>query len=319
MRNTSRLLGLLIGLLFVGQPALAQAPLAPLPKPEPSKFLRLLRNDQKEPIALQTTITRYVPAKGEGGVVVDLIGVVHIGDRDYYEKLNKHFEQYDVLLYELVAPKGMEVPKRGQKSDNPLALLQQLAKSVLDLEGQMDHIDYTKKNFVHADLSPEEMAKIMRERGDDEVTLMLSITADLLRQYNLQRREMPDKPAPVVDLEDDFLTLLLDPRGPAKLKIMLAQQFETLDSPDGGLGQTINTILISDRNQAAMKVFQKELAQGKKKIGIFYGAAHMPDFEKRLRADWGLKKDSEQWLTAWDLRRNRSALEGVLRILDQLP
>ena len=72
--------------------------------------------------------------------------------------------------------------------------------------------------------------------------------------------------------------------------------------PEGSLGPTITRILVADRNQAALKVFQKELAQGKKKIGILYGAAHMPDFEKRLREDFGLKRAGEQWLTAWDLR-----------------
>jgi hypothetical protein len=50
-----------------------------------------------------------------------------------------------------------------------------------------------------------------------------------------------------------------------------------------------------------MKVFQKELAKGKKKIAIFYGAGHMPDFEKRLRLDFGMEKKSVQWLEAWDL------------------
>ena len=28
---------------------------------------------------------------------------MHIGDKAYYDNLNKEFEQYDVLLYELVA------------------------------------------------------------------------------------------------------------------------------------------------------------------------------------------------------------------------
>ncbi len=82
---------------------------------------------------------------------------------------------------------------------------------------------------------------------------------------------------------------------------MLAQQLASVESPAGSLGPTLNNILIADRNEAAMKVFQKELAQGKKKIAIFYGAGHMPDFEKRLRLDFGLEKKSVQWLEAWDL------------------
>ena len=56
-----------------------------------------------------------------------------------------------------------------------------------------------------------------------------------------------------------------------------------------------------DRNAAALKVLQKQLAAGKKRIGIFYGAAHLPDLEKHLVEDFGLARGSQQWLTAWDL------------------
>jgi hypothetical protein len=301
LHRLSVLLCALASLLLVN-PLTADAPA--LKKVEPTKFIRVTRDDKDQPLALETSITRYVPANG-AGVTVDLVGVVHVGDRAYYDKLNKHMEQYDVLLYELVAPQGTRIPKGGRReTDNPLALLQQVMKTVLALESQTDRIDYTAKNFVHADLSPEEMAEAVRNRGDDGFTLALSIAADFMRMSNLQQQKQAKHP-PRAEPEFDPLELLLDPSGPVKLKRMMAQQMEDMGSADAGLGQTLNTILIADRNKAAMQVFQKELAKGKKKIGIFYGAAHMPDFEKRLREDFGLKKDSEQWLPAWDLRLRR--------------
>jgi hypothetical protein len=284
-------------------------------KPVPSKFLRVKRDAKGQPVALETAVVRYVPASGEGELVVDLISAVHVGDRSYYQKLNEQFEGYDVLLYELVAPQGTRVPRGGKRdSDHPLALIMQITKMVLELESQTERVDYTRKNFVHADLSPREMAEAIRNRGEDGLTLFLSITADVLRQQNLQELKRQKNP-PREEPDLDPLSLLLDPDGPVKVKRLLAQQLEALESPEGGLGNTIHTILVTDRNQAAMKVFQKELAKGKKKIGIFYGAAHMPDFEKRLREDFGLKRDSDQWLTAWDLRAQRKNLEDVLRRL----
>ena len=67
-----------------------------------------------------------------------------------------------------------------------------------------------------------------------------------------------------------------------------------------------------------MRVFQKQLAGGKKRIAIFYGAAHMPDFEQRLTKDFGLKRKSTGWHTAWDLRKtDDSAIEGVMKVLLQ--
>jgi hypothetical protein len=278
-------------------------------KATPTQFIRIHHDDKKQPLALETAIVRYAPAGGKGDLEVDLVGAVHIGDKEYYKKLNKQFQQYDVVLYELVAQPGTVIPKGGRKKDDPLSLIMQVVKMVLDLELQTERIDYTKKNFVHADLSPEQMAEAIQKRGDDPVTLILGFTADMLRQMNVREQEANSQPqpkapaanAPGSDLDLDFLSLILDQDGPKKLKRMLAKQLAGGESPTAGLGSTLNNILIVDRNEAAMKVFQKELVKGKKKIAIFYGAGHMPDFEKRLRLDFGLEKKSVQWLEAWDL------------------
>src|SRR5262249_51520473 len=60
-----------------------------------SPFLRIQRTARNQPVALETATVRYVPASGEGGLTVDLVGVVHIGDRAYYRNLNKQLAQYD--------------------------------------------------------------------------------------------------------------------------------------------------------------------------------------------------------------------------------
>jgi hypothetical protein len=290
--------------------------LADSPKPlvkiiPASKFLRITQDAKKQPLALETSIVRYRPAGNEGDLTVDLVSVVHIGERAYYRKLNKLFEDYDVVLYELVAPKGTRIPKGGRKAtENPLAMIQKLATLVLDLDLQTEQIDYTRDNLLHADLSPTEMAEAIRKRGDDSLTLFLSIAADILRQQNLeatrpQRAAAKDEPL-------DLLSLLTDAAAPSKLKRLLAEQLAAIESLEGPLGRTVSTILISDRNQAALKVFQKELAKGRKKIAIFYGAGHMPDFEKRLRADFGLRPVATQWLTAWDLRLRERGVEDML-------
>ena len=115
-----RIIKALLVLLFLA-PTLAAAE----PNPE-SSFLRIQRDESREPVALQTVIAKYVPASGAKGVEIDLVAVVHIGEKAYYERLNKEFEKYDTVLYELVAPEGIKPPKSGeQKSDSPLARLQQ--------------------------------------------------------------------------------------------------------------------------------------------------------------------------------------------------
>jgi hypothetical protein len=261
-------------------------------KPE-TRFLRIVREDG-QPVALETAIAHYVSGEGEKGVQVDLVAVVHIGDKGYYRKLNKQFEQYDAVLYELVAPEGTKVPKGGKKdSDNPLAKMQQIMKMALRLEHQLEQVDYTKKNFIHADLSPEGMKKAMAERGDDQMTVMLGVVADMMRKKNMQEQKPQVVQVPNLELADIL--------NPTKIKRVMAQQFENMDDPNGGLGKTINQILVEDRNKACLKVFQQQVTGGKKKIAIFYGAAHMPDFDKRLKEDFGLRRMGEEWLQAWSL------------------
>jgi hypothetical protein len=241
-------------------------------------------------------VAKYVPAGSERGVEIDLAAVVHIGERTYYEQLNKEFEKYDAVLYELVAPEGNKPPKGGEKkSDNPIAMLQQGMKLFLRLQHQLEVIDYQRANFIHADLSPEGMKKAMKKRGDDEITIVLGVIADFLRKKNLNA-DKREPQAPDINLTD-----LLNP---TKFKRMMAEQFEDTGG-DADLGGTINKLLVEDRNKACIKVLQQQLTAGKKKIAIFYGAAHMPDFDKRLKEDFGMKRTEGEWITAWNLADDR--------------
>lgn len=290
----------------------------------PTKFLRIKRDDANKPQSMQTAITRFRPSQGD--LVVDLIGVVHIGESNYYKQLNDQFEKYDAVLYELVAPRGTRIPKGGKRKaqgmDSPLDLvswMQSQAQTSLGLESQLKLIDYQKSNLVHADLSPKEMGEKMSERGDTPLTVGLSALTEMMRQQNKQLQSQKNNPEPM------SASSLLDALGnPSKMKLMMAQQFAQTGVMDTGLGSTLNQMLITDRNEAAMKVLQKQIANGQRKIAIFYGAAHMPDFEKRLAKDFGLKKTKQVWLDAWDLTQSNappksdSASSLLLDLLNEL-
>ena len=79
----------------------------------------------------------------------------------------------------------------------------------------------------------------------------------------------------------------------------------------------------SDEEAIAVQRATPPDRSGKKRIGIFYGAGHLADMEKRLAADFGLKRDREQWVEAWDLRKaegekkpgKKGVLEAVLEAL----
>ena len=287
-----------------------------------TRFIRLQRDASGSPVALQTSITRYQDKTGK--TLVDLVGAVHIGEADYYKRLNQQFTQYDVVLYELVAPEGTRIPQGGRTdSSNPLSWLQASMKNMLGLESQLELIDYQSKNLKHADLSPKQMATRMAERGDTPITVGLSAVADILRQQNLAQRQAASETdsAPVASLPE-----LMDLLGqPLELKKMLAAQFTDSGDLSNKLGATLNQLLIVDRNQAAVQVLEESIRDGKQKIAIFYGAAHLPDFEQRLTKKLALKKTDHIWVDAWDLttapRSNQlsdpaSALLKLMELID---
>jgi len=84
---------------------------AEIEKKSESLYLRVKRGENNQPVALQTAIVRYKgkPNTKYAGRVVDLVGVVHIGQKEYYQDLNKRLSKYDSVLYELVAPDGTRI------------------------------------------------------------------------------------------------------------------------------------------------------------------------------------------------------------------
>ena len=108
------------------------------------------------------------------GVQVDLVGAIHIGDRAYYQKLNKLFGQYDAVLFELVAdPKRARNPRGPGK--NPVNFMQRAMQGFLKLDFQLDAIMYDRPHFIHADMDPKMFAKRQEARGESMLNLMLKI------------------------------------------------------------------------------------------------------------------------------------------------
>lgn len=283
-----------------------------------TEFIRLQRDDDNQPLSLETATVRYVFKSDDDELIVDLIGVIHVADKPYYEELNKQFEEYDAVLYEMVKPEGVEVTqRRSQPSSNPIAMIQGMLPDMLELSSQLDEIDYGAENFVHADLSPEQMSEAIRKRGDNGTTVFLKIALEVLGQS--MRQSQSEGGAAVSEF--DLFGLMTDEDASLKMKRMMAEQFGSMGPGGAMLGRTLETILVADRNAAAMDVLADQINSGTKKLAIFYGAAHMPDFEKRLTA-MGFERADSKWARAWDMTataepkdEQRSPLENILKLL----
>ena len=201
------------------------------------------------------------------------------------------------MLYELVAPEGTRVvagQRRG--SGNPVSFLQNIMKDVLKLEFQLDGIDYSRPNLVHADMSPEEFSQSMKDRGESFLTLFFRVLADSMA---VQAKRGDDTSHSEVEL----LVALVAKDRTYRLKRIMAEQFETMEDQMSSLSGSKGSTLITERNKRALEVLRDQLQHGKQRVAIFYGAGHLSDMEKRLAADFGLHKESQRWLIAWSIAR----------------
>ena len=89
------------------------------------------------------------------------------------------------------------------------------------------------------------------------------------------------------------------------LKYLLARQFNELERLTAGLDGKEGSVILTERNTVALNVLAKELKAGRKNLAIFYGAAHMPDIEKRMVEKMGFEREGTRWLNAWDLPPRR--------------
>ncbi|MEK7954148.1 hypothetical protein [Luteolibacter soli] len=259
---------------------------------------------------LQTAVTRYT----KGGVTLELVGAVHIADKKYYEGLNTRFTGYDAVLFEGIgspppppaagAPEAApaepaeekeEIPAEEEKPAAPkkpgkldgLHAAYESGADWLGLAYQMKEIDYKKANFVHADLTVEEFTELQAERKESLLGFVL--------KAGLQQPTKPIKEPSTIRLLTSIVRR--DKNG------MKRELVHTLGAGDDQIAAIAgDSVIVSDRNAKCLQVLDQEVQAGKKKLGIFYGAAHYPDMEKRLLAA-GWQKTGQEWLAAWDIAK----------------
>ncbi|GAB5404506.1 MAG: hypothetical protein Aurels2KO_27370 [Aureliella sp.] len=276
----------------------AKKPSESAKKPEPGKkqkapeFMRVLEDDGK-PKALQTAVATYKlsGAGPDDDVEVTLIGAVHIGEATYYSRLNQLFRKYDALLYEMVMDPEGGMPDPEERGVSPVSTIQVGMKSALNLAFQLDEIDYKAKNFVHADMTPQEFFDCMKELEQGLMSMIFRSMGASLAQQSSQKSNDLEVLAAMVS--GDTMSL----------RVAFAEQMEQADGQMAALANKEGkSALITERNATAFKVLKRELDAGKKKIAVFYGAGHLKDMHKRLEKDFAMELTEMEWLDAWSLQ-----------------
>ncbi len=260
---------------------------------EPTNFIRFVEEEASD--SLQTAVVGYEsPQKAR----VDLVGAIHIADKAYFDALNVRFKSYDAVLYELVGPSfeersKPEVKKEGQNLQW-VGQMQTMMRDTLKLRGQLESIDYTAKNFVHADMDLSQFTQTQTQKQESFLSLYFK-AAQAQKEVNEKRGVNSDAAGLVM-----LLKILTMKDSSLELKRMIAQEFDSVEDIMAGMETSGGTVLVGERNRVALEVMDKEIAAGKKRIAIFYGAAHLGDMEERLIKK-GFKRTKVEWLKAWDL------------------
>ena len=302
--------------LFTCLGSRAVAEVADRPSTQPAQFIRCIDNGPQGG-ELDTAEVSFV---NDSGVQVDLVGAVHIGELGYYQRLQQDFGGYDAVLYELIKPRDAEPPDgepSQEKSSNIITTFQRFLKDSLHLEYQLDVIDYRKPNFVHADLDKETFERMEADRGESIWTILI---AQMANQWSNPPPDAgkADGPPETSDQEaQDMIKFLCRPDGDRRLKMLIARQMDQVEAMTAGLDGPGGSVILTERDKAAMQALEQVMEDGKKKIAIFYGAAHMPDLAARLKTK-GFHPVATQWRKAWDMTYRPDEPSNAERLLDAL-
>ncbi|PQM39299.1 uncharacterized protein Pyn_25817 [Prunus yedoensis var. nudiflora] len=290
---------------------------------------------------------------------VDLVSTIHIGDKEYFETLQKELESYDCVLYEMVtsreslenrrilaATKRLKVKGSRSKGFNILGCIQRQMARFLTLDFQLDCLDYESENWYHADLDFETFQLLQQEKGESFFTFARDMTVRSTKAM-IQTATIPEGlgpwrsklkwaarvlPMPLVGLliiggvcadtgseDSEFpeLEALSRLDFGAAMKVFLAKRL-TSEFTQATADVEESSVIIGERNRAAMDALRKAIDGGNNRIAILYGGGHMPDLGRRLQ-ELELIPTQAQWISAWSIRKqdlNSSSLPFLKKMAE---
>ncbi len=280
-RSYLRISVLLLAVAF--RPVLAQQ--------EPN-YVRFIQGDGEWQGELQTSVVTLVNARG---VELDLVAAVHLGEEDYYARLNDYFTTRDVVLYELVAEPNQIPVRDGARSSSLIGFIQQSMADFLDVGFQLNEIDYSPYNFLHADLTPSQLQALMASKNESFLTMFIDLAMVHMAEHNASDDEALS-PFNMLSV----LRAMISEDQSAAFKYLFATELGRSGGVMAGVELEQQFTILGDRNEAALGVLREALQNpDNQRISVFYGAAHMPGIERGAIAEMGFSRTEEHWLAAW--------------------
>ncbi|KAF3325441.1 hypothetical protein FCM35_KLT10512 [Carex littledalei] len=299
-----------------------------------SEFIRLKRGWKSDVAGeLQTSIVRYEEKSPNQffnrKLQVDLVGVMHIGDKRYYQAIQERLRRYDCVLYEGPYVNSTDVEEvtaakqqvnSHQKGADKYGLVRRY--SVLFKGQNWKNADLTFKTYLQ--LEEERLKRCKEHEKNKEGRKILRITQivltclkHVLTVYSLWL------PLPAFVPLITYLTCSRD--GPNchdidKLEKMFKLGFLHYFVKDSNFSDAYKAVykydvdyegdsdfaskavVVRERNKFAMEVLKETIAEGKTTIAILYSAGNMADFHKRLVKELDMVPVTVEWYTAWSIK-----------------
>lgn len=264
-------------------------------------------------------------------VVLRFVGVVHIGDENYYKTLQSELlDTADVVLFEGVKVKGME----GKESGGDLHNLYDIMGSILGVSFQMKNIDYKRPNFVHCDVTIDPADNPLGNRlgggNADQINQAVDLvgpissfkdmlgafgTTDVSRLEDALKHNMATMMLRQINEmtegelfdhyrnKDDKLPDAFHEKAQKAAK-QVKTALPSFPGIGGGMDEETKRFIIDERNAYVLEALEARLAtvdhSKPQVIAIFYGAGHGPGIGDGIRK-LGFYADNTVWLRAWSM------------------
>jgi hypothetical protein len=287
---------------------------------EPAPYLRAI-DDESGGRVLQIA-SRTLASPKKDGPRVTLLGVSHLGDAIYYEKIQKRLDSADLVLFEGVGF-GDKVSQKDEGNSNAVSEMQLSLARSMGLVFQLEAIRYDRAHFRNSDISSEALLTRL-EGGPLKAGPDGKNGSEGKSENGTQRSKELMEALAGNSFVLNFLGKALsffgkDPKFRALMKLAIVETLSAIEGDVTRLAESSGPgmekfmrILLEDRNAIVFRDLCKVL-KGKNppsSIVVFYGAAHMPDLENRLVEKLGFQPKGDDWLAAFGVNPKKAGLSA---------
>ncbi|MFO0983844.1 MAG: hypothetical protein U1E76_19310 [Planctomycetota bacterium] len=225
--------------------------------------------------------------QADTGRRVYLAGAVHVGHAEYYAALQSILDAMDLVLWEGVGAKEKPSAEAIERFD-VLFRSQVMLRNMLNLDGQLECIDYHRSFWRNCDVSINELEAELNERGLEMIPneglfrLLFGTLFTFIEPESIPRNELIGR----------------------SYRRMVGPMMAAMSDPDSVFDKLgakgMKDVIIDFRNDHVMQSLKQLLREpGPARIAIFYGAGHLPGMDVVLRQELKMRYLGMHWLAAW--------------------